>query len=321
MSFQNPLLDFAIGMIAFFLVASLIATALQEVIAQLTDMRAKTLRAAIGRMLDGDKMDGSGTEAFFSNPLIASLNTRKPEIGPSYIPRDIFTEVMRQATVAGAAASEFHKAAAALPVEGTPAQKVLKGLASNAAIGVQEFEKVVGDWFDAAMKRVSGFYKRKAQMLAFGLGLIIAASANLNAVAVGEFLASHGAARSAIAGAVTDRMQDGDIATPEAREKLRSALKDIMVQQAVPMGWSRPTTEALPKDPLWHEVFSHAVALIGHYAKQILHEGFAKGALAGWLVTALATTLGSAFWFDLLNRFVNIRATGPKPRKVKPPEA
>ena len=30
--------------------------------------------------------------------------------------------------------------------------------------------------------------------------------------------------------------------------------------------------------------------------------------LAGYLATALAATLGSPFWFDLLGRFVNIRA-------------
>ena len=35
--------------------------------------------------------------------------------------------------------------------------------------------------------------------------------------------------------------------------------------------------------------------------------------LIGFLITALAITLGAPFWFDLLNRFVNIRAGGNKP--------
>ncbi|MEP6674686.1 MAG: hypothetical protein ABJA78_06015 [Ferruginibacter sp.] len=33
----------------------------------------------------------------------------------------------------------------------------------------------------------------------------------------------------------------------------------------------------------------------------------------GWLLTALAISLGAPFWFDLLNKFVQIRGTGPKP--------
>jgi hypothetical protein len=33
----------------------------------------------------------------------------------------------------------------------------------------------------------------------------------------------------------------------------------------------------------------------------------------GWLITALAITLGAPFWFDLLNRFMSIRAAGKNP--------
>ncbi len=315
MTLSNPLLDFAIGMIAFFLVASLLVTALQEAIAQLFDIRAKTLRAAIGKMLDGDKKGGAATEDFFNHPLIESLNTRKPGIGPSYIPRDVFTEVMRQTSIAATATTSFIDAAKALPVDGSPAQAVLKGLAINAELKAGDFEKAVGDWFDAAMERVSGFYKRKAQMLAFGLGLAIAASANLNAVAVGGFLADNSAARDTIAEAVSASMQQKNVhlTQAEALEQIERNLKKILAQQAVPMGWSKLSKDALPNNVPWGSV---ALA----YLWMIWNEGVLKGALLGWLVTALATTLGAAFWFDLLNRFVNIRATGPKPRKGEAPE-
>lgn len=39
-----------------------------------------------------------------------------------------------------------------------------------------------------------------------------------------------------------------------------------------------------------------------------------KNQLLGWLITALALSLGSTFWFDLLNRFIQLRGTGPKPQ-------
>ncbi|WP_276482656.1 hypothetical protein [Paraflavitalea pollutisoli] len=32
----------------------------------------------------------------------------------------------------------------------------------------------------------------------------------------------------------------------------------------------------------------------------------------GWLITALAVSLGAPFWFDLLNKFVKLRGTGPQ---------
>jgi len=33
---------------------------------------------------------------------------------------------------------------------------------------------------------------------------------------------------------------------------------------------------------------------------------------AGWMITALALSLGAPFWFDLLNKVVQIRTTGPQ---------
>ena len=36
--------------------------------------------------------------------------------------------------------------------------------------------------------------------------------------------------------------------------------------------------------------------------------------LAGLLVTAGALSLGAPFWFDLLNKLVNLRAAGKKPK-------
>jgi hypothetical protein len=33
----------------------------------------------------------------------------------------------------------------------------------------------------------------------------------------------------------------------------------------------------------------------------------------GWIVTALAVSLGAPFWFDLLKKLVNIRSSGNQP--------
>jgi hypothetical protein len=36
----------------------------------------------------------------------------------------------------------------------------------------------------------------------------------------------------------------------------------------------------------------------------------------GWLLTVLALSLGAPFWFDLLNKFVNIRSNGKSPDEI-----
>ena len=37
------------------------------------------------------------------------------------------------------------------------------------------------------------------------------------------------------------------------------------------------------------------------------------GKLLGWLLTAIATSFGAQFWFNLLSEALKLRATGPKP--------
>jgi hypothetical protein len=40
---------------------------------------------------------------------------------------------------------------------------------------------------------------------------------------------------------------------------------------------------------------------------------FHKYSIFGWLITALAISLGAPFWFDLLNKFINLRNAGKNP--------
>ena len=35
--------------------------------------------------------------------------------------------------------------------------------------------------------------------------------------------------------------------------------------------------------------------------------------LAGWILTAIAASLGAPYWFDTLNKFMNVRAAGTSP--------
>ena len=48
------------------------------------------------------------------------------------------------------------------------------------------------------------------------------------------------------------------------------------------------------------------------------HWGPVFGALIGWWITALAASLGAPFWFDTLNRFINIRGNGRAPDEKDP---
>lgn len=292
MTISNPLLDFAIGMIAFFLTASLLVTALQEVIAQGLDLRAKDLRKKIGEMLKagGDAIkDGITTETFFDHPLVAALNTRGDKIGPSYIPRDVFTKAMKDLYLTGHAGEAVITAARGLDNDGSQVKRALRLFAEQANDDLEAFDKAIGDWFDGVMDRLSGLYKRRVQWILFLIGFGIAGLGNLDALKVGAFLAGEPEARAAIAENLQghqERLRQTSLDDPQKRETLRAEMIKELERAKVPIGWS---TTVAPKAELT------ALAL----------------AVAGWLLTALAAIIGAPFWFDTLKRFVNIRAAGP----------
>jgi hypothetical protein len=37
----------------------------------------------------------------------------------------------------------------------------------------------------------------------------------------------------------------------------------------------------------------------------------------GWLITGLAVSMGAPFWFETLNKLVNLRGAGANPSKTK----
>ena len=53
-------------------------------------------------------------------------------------------------------------------------------------------------------------------------------------------------------------------------------------------------------------------------AQGIWNNGLAP--FLGWLLSALAATMGAPFWFDVLNKFMVIRST-VEPREKSPDEA
>jgi len=96
-----------------------------------------------------------------------------------------------------------------------------------------------------------------------------------------------------------EAMGYGELAMPVASHPVTSLLDD----DRYPIGWPSVRDRT---DSWWGAAFMHSL-LVPQAA------GFWK--LAGLIATALAVSLGAPFWFDLLQRFLNIRAAGPVPAK------
>ena len=124
-----------------------------------------------------------------------------------------------------------------------------------------------------------------------------------------QALANQTPVLSAADQAAADKLEERQAADEAKRLKDKmeqnvKAFDDVTSSSLLPLGWKHP----------WHfyEDYYHASRKDAAFSAVTL--------LAGWLMTALAISLGAPFWFDTLNRFMVVRST-VKPQEKSKPEA
>jgi len=187
---------------------------------------------------------------------------------------------------------------------------------------IAKVRKAVEQWFDGAMDRASGWYKRRTQALLFMVGLLTAVVLNVDALHILHRLTHDKTFRDVV-------VSRAAAAKPPASASAGDELASMTLARAeldavtMPIGWESPTT-AGAETQLWPTQFCSAsadargqVAEACSFGRNPVYAVLRIG--LGWLVTALAVMLGAPFWFDVLNRIMVIRST-VKPHEKSPEE-
>jgi hypothetical protein len=334
---NSTTLEVAIGMALIYLLLSLFCTAINEGIAGILGSRAKNLEKGIKSLFtDGLKTTastgGNGAiipavtlaEAIYGHGLVQSLYkstaSERPnhwfnKFGsslPSYIPARTFSSALLDIlfpssdpvsapAVSGANAPGAPVVAAAGPpatlstmlasVQTLPdgkGKEAILALVGQAGGDIAKTRQAFENWFNDGMDRAAGWYKRKTQLVLFFIGLIIAVCLNVDSIRIGRALWASPAFRSYAVAAAEQYAGDKSKTMPDP-----NASKDLAVLQslALPIGYN---TSQHP----WLDEPGASPMIV----------------LAGWLLTAIAMTLGAPFWFDTLNKFMVVRST------IKPQE-
>jgi hypothetical protein len=279
--FGSTILDVAIGIAFIYLLVSLVISAINEFIAALLKSRAKNLAQGIQALLQDPSPTGWAAR-LYQHPLVASLST--PNSKPSYIPSRTFAlallDLIAPATTDGTRTlADLKTGLANLP---GPLQRTLTTLLEESQDDVERLKKQIEIWFNNGMDRVSGWYKRKTQWLQFFLGLSIVIVLNIDSVHIGRAL---WAVNSPLRASLVESAKSF-VAQPGGTNRPMKDVVDAISTASLPIGWSE-----FPKPDQWPTV------------------------VVGWLITAFAVSLGAPFWFDLLNKFVNVRASGKAPEE------
>lgn len=387
-----PALDVAIGLVFIYLLYSLLASIIQEIIATNLGFRAKVLQKAIVRMLEEENKHsgwwarvvswselfwnplkkGSLAEKFYNTPLVKFLGEDAWHRKPSYLGAKNFSkallDVIRELTASetvnttkaqidkflnpvtkDANKSDLIDAKLEFFIKNekvdnkytghlvpTDTLRYLQSLWADAQGDVDKFKFLLEQWFDEMMARTTGWYKRYIQVVLFFIGLGIAVSFNIDTIQIVKKLSHDPELRSQLVKAADTYLKENkDLeakidSTQKRLKALNNALGDSATQAQAILKADSSAKVAIQKNK----------ELIGDARKMIQTDirnvndllglgwdectktkcfciptpvgGWHFSVIVGWLITALALSLGAPFWFDLLNKLMKVRASVAK---------
>jgi hypothetical protein len=203
---------------------------------------------------------------------------------------------------------------------------------------VKQARENVEKWFDNSMDRLSGWYKRRAQLLAFTIGFVIDVFANVDSIFLANQLWRQPTLRDKLElQAALLVLHNQDETEQESLDQAVLSSAEIGVM-SLPIGWiGKPRTlnsKGLGKVSADQSV---ACTLLPQNGDDIY--GFSITGrcypianapfiydLSGWLqkflgllITGLAAAQGAPFWFDVLKKVVNVRSSGINPSEIHKP--
>ena len=342
--FNSTIFDVVFGLVSVFLAVSLFTSAVTEGLSMLVGLRARTLLSGVKQLLNDPDFDGLA-RSLYNHALVNPLSDgqtepgKTPSIKPSYIdPKQFALALVDTLKRAGDAAATAEGGAApaivgavppaagmappadgAPPAAGAPAvdptaavggaapaadpaaalklnietaigkmentqiQTTLTALYHEAGKDVDAFRGEIAAWFDAAMDRLSGVYSRYVKAISFVVALVLAGLLNADAIHVADTLWE----RPALAQQFV-KMAPPSFDKEHPETQAAELLKQIEGVGPL-LGWSGYSSDAHRHG--WGIIFM----------------------ILGWVVVAGAALFGAPFWFDVLQRFVQLRGTGPTP--------
>jgi len=308
--FGSAACEVAIGLLVTYTVFGGVCSALRELVARLLSAREKSLADAVSQLLGADgsraardvKSNVAAFAAFsgvadnaarvgkltkeklasvvLGHPLIRNL-AKDAKSAPSYLPARVFGTALLDVLVPDKSARTVQAVRdAVVQLPDKSVQAALLPLIDGAG-DIAKLQASIERHFDDAMDRASGWYKRRTQVVIFVISCVVTVAANVDSIHLVTALWQDPAQRQELVAQATTSAGSANVSPLPSASALQTEL---------PIGWHH-----LPSgDSRW--------------------DWFAR--FMGWLTSAIAMTMGGPFWFDVLSRFVNLRAAGPPPARA-----
>jgi hypothetical protein len=348
----SVVLDVVIGLSFVYFLLALFCSWINEYIAVRVNRRGASLFDGLREMLQSgsvmarfvthpliESLDKVGNRTAPTRAQVdaAPDDKLRKSVFPSYVPASTVATVLLDLVAppgTGTGTSRFAQVGAAVAALPDPKLKAaLQTIVNRADNDLEAVRKGVEDWYTSTMDRVSGWYKKEAQKMLLIIGLTAALVLNVDTFQIARELWNNPAARNYAVEAAAQvvrsaKPKDDGSPSVDARMKAIEAEKDpgkreAMLKElvgklnirdqlrevfgtvengAIPFGWRKA---ALP----WKMVENGKLKHVGGWAAA--WNLVVK--LLGIFVTGCAVALGAPFWFELVNKLVDVRGSGKKP--------
>lgn len=294
--FGSQALEIAIGIVFVYLLLSVVSSVVNEWVAGIMGTRSNNLLAGIRNLLNDP--DGKGlARQLYDHPVIKGLARRGGK--PSYVPSRLFALALMDIVAPsdpGAPPKAFTEVRDAVAtLQDSHMRTVLLTFLDEAGNDLKKARENVENWFNDAMDRVSGWYKRRAQAFVLCWALLVTVLVNADTIMIANSLSRDATMRASIVAAAQETAKQPLPTGSESPVTRIEQLRKELQQLELPVGWSQ-----VAGDP------RRLPAGLQGWVMKVL----------GLLFTAIAVSLGAPFWFDMLNKLVNLRSAGKQPEKT-----
>jgi hypothetical protein len=184
--FGSTVLEVAIGLTFCYGTLALIVSTVQEALASAFRLRANTLLDGVKSMLN-DPRFAALAQQVYAHPLVnphsdgSAVDQRSLRAKPSYIASHNFAIALVDSIQKRA--GDFARLKDDIDAIDDPqVRRALQGLYQRAGGDLLRFQASVAGWFDSAMERVSGAYKRRAMLISMLISLLLAIMFNIDSI-------------------------------------------------------------------------------------------------------------------------------------------
>lgn len=269
---NSSIIEVAIGLSFCYATLALMVSTVQEALASALHLRAHTLLDGIKTMLNDPRFTGLARD-LYSHALInphddgQALNQHALKHKPSYIQPLHFAIALTDA-IGRTPGHSGQLGDAIAAVADVQLRRALQGLYGRAGGDVALFQDGVAGWFDSAMARVSGEYKRRSLLISLLLTLLLTVLFNIDTVHLLKTLWQQPALAAQItaAPATLDRQTiDLLFALPIGWSHFPPVFDRAFLLQVA--GWLITTASALFGAPFWFSTLQRFMQLRGTGAK------------------------------------------------------